>query len=124
MLLDGDGQLVDFMPQQAKFDAWRERLPPGDYAGIVAALNAFIDARDSFESSWTLDSLGPALERALLTAAGGNPAHSAEFMRLLVWDVIRVRPDEWKFYQAATSEDQTGGMYFFRRQQRRENHSL
>jgi hypothetical protein len=104
------------VPHQQEYAEWMAQLSNVDHDAVVSAINAYIDPRDWFVSSfipgqdWTGTVYAP-----LYAACRQSKKHSGWFFGLICWQTVIYRTDSWYFDEADSSFDGILGKKYWRK---------
>ena len=93
------GKYVKSLPHKRDFENWKKHLSGSDYAKVIDAINAKVDANDINTAGWIpgSDWTDTAFE-PLYYACGRNKVQAGMFFGLIVFNVLLHRPDKvWGF---------------------------
>ena len=109
-------EYIKNIPHRKEYDIWRSRMSVQEYAAIIAALNARIEADEIVTSSWIpgSDWTGTVYEPIYSKACCMHENHAAMFFGLLVWEVVLNREDVWSFGRYEKSGVPIEGMTYFK----------
>lgn len=110
------GSYVDYVPRIKEYDAWRSRLPPGDFQAIWDDLYGRISGSEIQTSSWIpgADWSGTVFQPIYDKACDQDPVASAKFFGLILWDVVRNHENTWGFGCYKLGDVPIEGMTYFR----------
>ncbi len=113
MLFALNGSQITKIPRVRRdaYAIWRSRLSDDGYDGVIQALNAYVDrilaeGKECFTSSfvpgsdWTDTPYQP-----LYHACNMSVTQAGWFFRLVLWQVMIDRPDEWYFKSTSDYDD-------------------
>ena len=95
------------------FDTYRPQISDAEYAAICHALNAEFDKHKTFRSSHVPGNVwadGP--YEPIRVACGGDEKRAGWLFGLIVWEVARVREDNWTFYKAEAGPNEVEGTLY------------
>jgi hypothetical protein len=84
------------------YKTWLARLPRGEYAKIVRAMNTRIDRMDVVRAQYVVCKSGEQWHEEyepVHYAMHENREFSGKFIGLILWDVMNSRPDNWAFHK-------------------------
>ena len=104
------------IPHEKEYQAWKSRLSPAQYQAIVDELNQQVSGDEIHTSSWILgaDWSNSPFEHIYDVACGRDPDLAAKFFGLILWVVIRDRPETWACGRYEKNGVPIRGLTYFR----------
>lgn len=93
------GRYMDFIPYEEEFRIWRRRLTDEQYHRIYEDLNQRIASNEIHTSSWMpgSDWSQTVFDPIYNVACQCNEEAAAKFFGLILWVVVKDRPDVWSY---------------------------
>ena len=116
MLFNLDGEEMNRLPHQEEFDMRRDRLPDGFFERLWEFINQYCDANREVRAGYFFSVPEFAPLHQELVAALGSEDEANLFLGQVLWEVVRARPDRWRFHRPEGSGggDHPVGMVYWR----------
>lgn len=112
MLINPNGERVDYDPYPEQFRRERDLLSDEDYIAIVTDIEDFCGSHSSVSAA----NFSSHQTRELLAAAfRGDDEEAAICHGHILWNVLRRHPEDWWFFRPQAHGDEIAGMVYTRR---------